>query len=283
MTTLRRWLSLAWRVRQRAGDENATLLAAAVAFYGMLSIVPGLVALLSLYGLFADPTKVRRQVLDALAGTPPDVRNFVSGQMTAIAARPAATAVTSAVVGVVGALWSASSGINHLLRAITALTGGAGPRPTGRAGVQAALRRRGTALLVTLGAMTFVLVALGAVAVLPALLSAAHFGAGGQLAVGVLSVVVLLVVLVGALSMLYRVGPHDPIVWRFGVSPGAIVGTLVWVAGSLAFSLYTSNVRTFNETYGALGVVIVLLLWLFISAYAIILGAGVNHELRTRT
>ena len=267
-------------MRRRAGDENATLLAAAVAFYGMLSLVPGLVALLSLYGLVADPSRVRQQVLNAMKGTPEDVRTFVSGQMSAIAARPAATAIVSIVVGLLGALWSASSGVSHLLRSIAALAGERRPRPTGRAGVRSALVRRLTALGVTLGAMAFVVVALTIVAGLPVVLRSAHLGGLGHVAAGALSSLVLLLGLVVGLSLLYRVGPNDPITWRLGISPGAIVAAIVWVLGSIAFSLYTGNVSRFNGTSDALGVVVVLLLWMYISAYAIVLGAGVNHELR---
>ena len=113
-----RWL-VAWRavlrVQARASRNRLTLLAAGVAFYALLSLVPGLVALISIYALLFDPADVQRQMLDALDGAPDEVRTFVASQMADIAARDSGTAITSIVIGIVVALWSASGGMGHLL------------------------------------------------------------------------------------------------------------------------------------------------------------------------
>jgi len=260
------------RVQARSSRNRTTLLAAGVAFYAMLSLVPGLVALISLYGLVSNPDDVQRQMSNLFDGAPDEVRNFVASQMADIAKRDSGTAITSIVIGLVAALWSASGGVHHLLGAIDAARGGVDRRH--------GLHKRGAALVVTVVAIVYSIVLLAVLTFVPTTL--ASLDLGGEIALRLLSWVVLLVALVIGLNLLYRVGPaHRRRPW-FHISRGVVVALVLWMAGSIGFSIYTANFSSYNETYGSLAAVIVVMLWLFISAYAIILGAEVNADAQRR-
>lgn len=272
MAELRRWWRAVGRVQARSSRNRSPLLAAGVAFYALLALVPGLVALLSLYGLIFDPADVQRQMANAFDGAPFEVRNFLATQMADIANRDSGTALVNIAVGILVALFSASGGMGHLLGAIDATRGSLDRRNF--------VRKRGTAIIVTVAGTGMALVALALLTFVPELLSS--LDVGGELVIRLLSWVLLLVTLTIGLGLLYRVGPSVHRTPWFHLSPGVVVAMLLWTFGSVGFSIYTSNFSSYNETYGSIGAVVVLMLWLFISAYAIILGAEVNADAQRR-
>ncbi|MGE4006922.1 YihY/virulence factor BrkB family protein, partial [Pseudonocardia sp.] len=145
------------------------------------------------------------------------------------------------------------------------------------------LKLRGTALLLTLGAVVFVLVAVALVAAMPALFDALGLGGVGLVLAQVVRWVLLVALVVVALAVVYRVAPdRDAPRFRW-VSVGAVVATVLWVVGSVVFSLYVDNFGSYNKTYGALAGVIVLLLWLYLTGYIVLLGAEVNAESERQT
>lgn len=273
---IRRTWSVVQRFRRRATDDHLTLLAAGVAFYSLLALVPAMFAALSCYGLLFDEDEVRDQIEPALSGAPREVREFVTEQLARIASAPGASKVASLVIGVLVALWSASGGMGNLLNAIDAVRGDtAAPRRNG-------LVRRGTALLVTLSAIAFALVAIGVMTVLPQLFGTLDLGPATGILVRLASWLVLLVMLAGGLSLLYRVGPDPHLRSWFGISPGALAALGIWLVGSAAFSVYTENFGSYNETYGSLGAIVVVMLWLWITCLAVLIGAAVNADLARR-
>jgi membrane protein len=144
-------------------------------------------------------------------------------------------------------------------------------------------RLRGLALLLTIGAILFLLLAVGLIAVLPPLLENLGLGDTGRTVASVFRWPVLALGFALALAVLYRVAPdRDDAEWRW-ISPGAIVATILWLVGSFLFSIYTANFASYNETYGSLGAVVVLMLWLLLTAYAIIGGAELNAEIERQT
>lgn len=269
------WLDVVRRVRAEMKDDHISLLAAGVAFYGLLALVPALVALLSLYGLIAEPAQVEEQVVGALAAAPTEVREMVSAQLRSIAEGSSSGAIVGAIVGLLVALWSASSGIGHLVEAV----GTAYDEHDDRGFV----RRKALSLVLTLGAVVFLVVAFGLVALLPPLLAETGTGTAGRWIAGGLRWVVLFGGLLLALSVLYRWAPdRENARWRW-TSPGAIAAAVLWLLGSIAFSVYTANFGKYNETYGSLGAVVVVMLWFMISAYAVVFGAELNAELERQT
>lgn len=270
----RGWKDVAVRLKRQLKEDDVPLLAAGVAFFALLALVPTLVALVSLYGLVADPADVQSTVEDSLRAAPAEVRDLVSSQLESIIETSPSGLRVGVAVGLALALWSASSGMKHLMGALTLAYDEVDDRRF--------LRLRGLALLLTLGAVVVAVLALGAM-VVPDTVD--DSGAAGTLRL-VLQIVrwpVVALVAIVTLSVLYRWAPdRDAARWRW-VSPGALVATLVWVVASIGFSIYTANFGSYNETYGALGAVVVLMLWLYITAYVVILGAELNCELERQT
>ncbi len=262
----RGWKDVLARTVAESKRDQLALLAAGEAFFGLLALVPALAALVSLYGLVADPADVSRHVGDLLGAAPGEVRDLVREQLESVTTRSDASAGVGAAVGLVVALWSASSGMKHLVDALNA----AYDEEEGRG----FLRVRGLSLLFTAGAVVFVVGAFVAVAVVPALVEGP---------IGLLRWPLLAAAFAGALSVLYRHGPsRDEPEWRWA-TPGALVATVLFLAGSGLFSLYVSNFGKYGETYGSLGSVVVVMLWLFLTSAVVLFGAELDAELERQT
>ncbi len=268
------WKDVAARVKGELKDDQVPLLSAGVAFYLLLALFPALAALVSMYGLFADPSEVSRQVSDLTGTLPQDAQSLITDQLEKVTEQEQGLGLTVAV-SIAAALWAASSGVKHLIGAINAAYDEKETRKF--------LKLRGLALALTVGGVFFAAVALGVIAVLPNLADRLPFGSLGQVLVQVASYVGLAIGFAVGLAVLYRFAPdRDAPKWRW-VSWGAAIATVVWILGSIAFSVYVSNFGSYGETYGSIGAVIVLMLWLAVTAFAIILGAEINSELEAQT
>jgi membrane protein len=272
---LRGWWDVAIRVKREVKRDDVPLLAAGVAFFALLALIPTLVALVSLYGLVADPSDIQRNVDDVLAAAPQEVRDLVESQLSSIVDSSPRGLRLGALAGLVVALWSASSAMKHLIAAVN--------RAYDEEETRGFLRLRGLALILTIGAALALLVALYALIVAPDSLS--DDGSGNVLRVAVLVIrwPLLAIGAMVALAIIYRHGPDRAEPRWSWASPGALAATLVWLAASVGFSIYTANFGKYNETYGALGAVVVMMLWLYISAYVTIVGAELNAELEHQT
>jgi membrane protein len=267
----RRWKDVAVRTWKAMKRDNVPLLAAGVAFFGLLALVPSLVAFVSTYGLVADPDEVQTNVDDALAAAPTEVRDLVESQLSSIVESEPSGLQLGALIGLVVALWSASAGMKHLVSAVNQAYG----EEEGRGFV----RLRGLALGLTIGAIVLLAVTAALLLVLPRTLDGS--GSEGALrdAVMIVRWPVFAVLAMVGLSILYRLAPDRPgSRWRW-MSPGAVFATVGWLLASVGFAIYTANFGNYNETYGALGAIIVVMLWLYITAYVVIAGAELNSEL----
>jgi membrane protein len=262
----RGWKDVLVRVKREAKQDNVSLLGGGVAFFALLALVPALLAVVSIYGLVADESTVVRQVHDSLGAAPSEVRDMVAQQLRSIVQGSSSSAGIAAVVGILVALWSASSGMNQLIGAINLAYDEDETRGF--------VKLRALSLAMTVGAIVFLLVAFGAIALVPALAAKAGLGTAARIAIGVVRWIVLLAGLLAGLAVLYRYGParDEP-----------IFATVAWLIVSLAFSLYTANFGRYNETYGTLGAVVVTMLWLYLTAVVIILGAELNAEMERQT
>lgn len=271
----RGWLDVAARVKDAVKRDRVPLASAGVAFYAMLALFPTLTAFLSLYGLVADPASAEQQVAAFASALPGGAEELVTAQVEAITAADPGALTLGAAISVLAALWTASSGMNGLMEALTLASGGTESRGF--------VRRRATALGLTLAAMLVVAAALVVIVVAPLALSAAGLGGAGEWLVRLVRWPLMAVVVIAALAMVYRYGPdrRRP-QWQW-VSAGPLAAALLWVLGSLGFSFYVANFGAYNEAYGALGAVIVLLLWLFVSSFVVLLGAEINTELERQT
>lgn len=269
------WMDVLGRTRRSMKADQVPLLAAGTAFFGLLALIPGLVALVSVYGLVSDPADVQRQMADLSGSLPESARQLLDEQLTSIVNSSPRALGLAAVIGIAVALWSASSGVGHLVDSINL----AYDQPESRGVVRLKL----TSLLLTVGGIAFLVVSVGLIAVLPKVVQNLDLGGPAEALVQLVRWPVLVLGFVAALSVLYRVGPdRTPARWRW-VSWGAGVATVCWVLGSGLFSLYVERFGSFNETYGSLAGVIVFMLWLYLTATVVLLGAELNSELERQT
>jgi membrane protein len=270
----RGWLQVAKRGWKEAKADHVPLLSAGVAYYAFMAIFPALIALVAIYGLFADPATIATQLNSLTEALPPDARKIIIDQVTMLAARRTALSI-GLIIAVLIALWSASSGISNLLSAVNAAYDEEEKRGF--------IKKRLLSLGLTIAAIVFMVIMLSIVAVLPALLKSV-FGTGAlRWVFQILGWLILVVLVAAALAIIYRLGPERDAPKMKWVSVGALVATLIWLVASIGFSIYSSTFGNYAKTYGVFAGIVVLLFWLWLTAYAILLGAEINAEAEQQT
>ncbi len=261
------------RTKQQMKEDNASILAAGVAFYLLLALPPSLVAVLSVYGIVSDPADVQDQVDRFDAALPKGAQRLIDAQLESAASTSNGRLGVGLVIAILIALLSASKGAKSLVDAINVAYD---ERET-----RGFVRLRLLALAFTVGGVALILTGLAVITLVPTLTD--PFGSGGQLLASVVRWPLLAMAMVVALAALFRYGPdRDDPRWAW-VTPGAVFAAVAWVLGSLVFALLADKFGTFNETYGTLGAVAVMLLWLYITALVIIVAAEINAELERQT
>ena len=269
------WKQILKRAWAENKADNMPIIAGGVAFFGFLSIFPALIAMISIYGLVASPETVAQQVEDLSAQLPDDAAELIGAQLRDIATNGGGALTFGLIASVLGALWSASGGVNNLITAVNLAYDEVETRSF--------IKLRATSLALTLGAIVFVLLTFTLVAVVPAVIEVLGLGILGTILAQVLRWGLLLFVMAGSLAVLYRIAPDRDAPKLRWVSLGSAVVTVVWAIVSLLFSLYVNNFGSYDKTYGAIAGVIVLMLWLYLTCYLILLGAEINSEAEHQT
>jgi membrane protein len=270
-----RWKSIFRRVWDGFSDDRILANAAAVTYYALLALFPGIAALVSIYGLFSDPHAIAGE-LDALAGVAPGgAVEVLREQLTRLAAQGAGSLGISFAIGLVIALWSASSGIRALFDALNEVYEEKEKRSI--------VALYGESLLFTVATLGFLLVALVCVVVLPVMLDYLPEKQALGTLLKILRWPVLLVLVAVALTLIYRFGPsRDEPRWQW-ISWGGAVAAIVWLGGSALFSWYAANFGSFNKTYGSLGAIAGFMTWIWISIIVVLLGAKLNAAIEHET
>jgi membrane protein len=269
------WRDIFARVRQNLGRDNTSLVAAGIGLHALLAVFPALAVIVSVYGMFASPQNVADDLQPFLGVFPPDAAKLLTAQLQSLAATKNHTLGLGAVAATLLALWNARKGVGALMTA----TNIAYKEPERRGfWLKIAL-----SLAFSLGAMVIFTVMLLVGVSVPLLLQAASLGAGVTVTVLVFRWVLLWSFAVLGLALAYRYAPNrEPPKWRW-VTWGSVIAASVWILGSLAFSLYVQNFGSYGKTYGALGGVIVLLMWFYLMGFTIVLGAEINAEMEHQT
>lgn len=267
----RGWLRLLINTYREAGADHVGLIAAGIGFYGLLAIFPGLVALMAIAGLVLDPEMVVRQLEGLSRFLPQEAAGIIIDQAVAVTGSQGGGLGLAAILGVLVALYSASKGVTSLMEGLNV----AFEVEEKRGYVKYYL----TVFALTIGVIVGFLLIVALLAVLPAVLGVLPLGGLGETLAQVLRWPVVVAVVIVGLAILYRFGPsRGSVPWRW-ITPGAVAATVLWLAGSVAFTIYVANFGSYNETFGALGGVIVLLTWLWLSAYIIMMGAELDSEI----
>ncbi len=265
------WKEIAWRVKDEMGADHVTLSAAGVAFFGFSALLPFIALAVTLYGLVADPSDIAGLAERLGTVAPAQVTSFITEQLSSVASSSAGALSISLVFSLAAGLWSTSSAMGHLVEAMNiAYDEDTDSRPF--------WKRRLIAVAMTIGFLLALASSVAAVVVGSTIASGAA-GVVTQLLGWMLAAVFAAI----ALAALYRYSAdRDDPKWIW-VSPGATFTVLAWVLASFGFRLYVANFGSYNETYGSLGAVIVLLLWLYLTALVIIIGAEINAESERQT
>ena len=269
------WKDVAWRSWQEISDSNIFLIAGGVTYAVLLGLFPGLAALVSLYGLMLDPARIEQQMA-ALAGILPDQsRQMLADELHQLASASTGALGFGAIVALLFALWSASRGMSGL---VTAINIAYEQKET-----RSFLRFNLIVVLLTLGTVAGGLIAIALIAVLPAATQVLNLGPSTRWVLLLVQWPLLIVLVTGGLAVLYRYAPnrYEP-KWRW-VSPGAITAAVLWIGGSIAFTVYVAHFGSYDKTYGSLGGAVILLTWLYLSAFTVLLGAVVNAQSERRT
>jgi membrane protein len=270
----RGWIQVVKRGWREAKADQVPLLAAGVAFYAFLAIFPALIAIVSIYGLFADPSTIANQLNSLTATLPDEAAQIITDQVTALSSRRQTLGI-SLVLSLLIALWSASAGISNLLTAINVAYNEEEKRGF--------VKRRLMALGLTVAAIIFMVIVLGLVAVLPPVLKVVFETGALRWVLQIIGWLIVVVLVPAALALLYRLAPDRDAPRMRWASVGAVVATLIWLAASIGFSIYTSTFGNYAKTYGVFAGIVVLLLWLWLTMYAILLGAEINAESEQQT
>ncbi len=269
------WKQIVKRAFAESKADHVPLLAGGVAYSAFLAIFPALIAAISIYGLVVDPAQVRKQIADVASALPNDAKSLITSQLTSIAGGSSGALGLSLVISILVALWAASGGVMGLMNAVNVAYDEEDTRSF--------IKKRGLALLLTVGAILMFGMCIGLVAVLPPILGNLGIGVLGRIGVEVARWVLLLALVMSALAIVYRVAPDRDAPKMNWASLGAIVATVLWAIASVGFSLYVNNFGKYGKTYGALAGVVVLMIWLYWSAYIILLGAEINAEAEQQT
>jgi len=267
------WKDIAKRTMKSIKEDQVPLLSAGVAFYALLALFPLVIAAVSLYGLVADPTTVQDQIDNLARLLSPETADLVGKQLVEVTSGAGGALGFATVLGILTALWSASSGMKALITGVNLAYDETETRKF--------FKLRGLALLFTLGAMVLMGVALTTIVGYPPI--ADNLPTVLRWLVATVRFLILGGLLVVALAVVYRFAPdRDQPKWTW-VSWGSGIATLLWVLATIGFAIYANFFGNYNKTYGALAGVIILMFWLFISAFVVLVGAELNTEMELQT
>lgn len=268
------WKVILKRVREAIEKDNLALISAGVAFWAMLALFPAIAAVIGLYGLIADPATIRSHLETLRQILPDSAYEIIAGQVDSLLAQESGLGIAS-VVAIVISLWSARLGVKALVTGLNVVYD--------RADSRGFLRQILVALSLTALLIAVVLVAFAAVVVVPATIALLPLGSVGEWIADLARWPIALVAVAIGLVVLYRYGPNRTRPQVRWVTWGAALATLLWLVGSLLFSLYVANFANYNETYGSLGAIVGLLMWFYLSAFVMLLGAELNAEMERHT
>lgn len=254
----------------RISSDRLSLVAAGVAFYVFLSIFPALAATISIYGLAADPHLVQNHVEALGQFLPKEVQSIISARIRDLASSQGSSLTLGLVIGILLSLWSANKAMKGVAQALNI----AYDRQEDRGFVKVNV----VTLALTLASSIAFIVALSVVVVVPILINAVLTVQSMEWIAIASSWTVFILVLIGMFLLIYNFAPalHER-GWR-DLLPGAIVAAVLFLIASVGFSLYVANFGKYDKQYGALGAVVVTLLWLYIGSYIFLLGAEINAQ-----
>jgi membrane protein len=271
-----RWAGVFGDVRAAITEGRVLAIAAGVVFYTLLALFPGIAAIVSLYGLYADPVTITEHLRNAAMFLPGGAIDVVGDEIKRIAAQGRGTLSATFAVGLVVSLWSASGGVKAMFDALNVVYGVEERRSF--------VRVNAIALAFVVGGTIFVLLALAGLVALPIIEHFFGVSEGTKWTVVLIEWPLMFVIAALGIALLYCFGPSLPREQRewHWITWGSAIATIAWIIASALFSWYAANFGSYNKTYGSLGAVIGFMTWMWISAIVILIGADIDAALARR-
>ena len=271
----RGWKDILWRTYEQINDDRVLATAAGVTYYALLALFPAIAAFVAIYGLFADPQTIQQHFDEAKSIMPYGAADVIGEQLKSATSKDPSTLGFTTAIGILVSLWSANSGMKAIFDALNVAYNEKEKRSFFWLNAQS--------LLFTLGGFVFLALTLAAIVAVPIILHVLPLGPLAGWAVTIAPWVVMLGLIVFALAVLYRYGPSrtEP-QWRW-VTPGSLLASVVWLIASAGLSFYASHFANYDKTYGSLGAVIGFMIWMWVSAIIILVGAEMNSEIEHQT
>ncbi len=271
----RGWKDVLWRVYEQVVEDRVMLVAAGAAFYLMLAIFPALGAFVSIYGFVADPASIADQIAFLQGVLPSGGLDLISGQLQSLASQDPNALSLGLVLTLSVSLWSANNGVKTLFQALNI----AYEEDEKRSFIKLNL----VAFAFTLGFMIAIIVMIAVIGIVPAVLAILNLGSVSETLISIGRWAFMLALMVVGISLLFRFGPSRAHAkWRW-INWGSIFATVVWLVTSMGFSFYLQNFADYNATYGSLGAAMGFMLWIWLSAVILIVGAELNAEMEHQT
>jgi membrane protein len=265
------WIALVWRVKSELATDHVGLIAAGVAFYGLLAIFPAITAILAISGLVLEPAQVVEQMQSLSSIVPDEAMRIITEQATSVAGSNEGGLGLTALGGLALALYSVSNGLGSLVEGMNIAFD--------RTETRGFIKRFFTMLALTVLVIIGLISGLFATVAIPMAISFINAGPLAEVAATAVAWIVLAAMTVGGLTILYRYGPCHPPSQVPWFNAGSMIACALWLTGSAFFAIYVANFGSYNQSFGALAGVIVLLTWLWLSAYLVLIGAEVNSEI----
>ena len=271
----RGWKDIFLRIWKNIGKDRVIVVAAGVTFYSILAVFPAIAALVALYGLFADPAIIASHLDDITGLVPGGAIEVMRDQITRVTSQGSTTLGLTFIVSLLVSLWSANAGMKSLFDALNLVYNESEKRGFFKLNLMS--------LAFTVLTIVFVLLAIGALVVVPIALNFLGLGGATELLVKIARWPALFIVVTLALAFLYRYGPsREKPRWRW-LTWGSVFAGIAWLGVSILFSWYAENFGNYNKTYGSLGAIIAFMFWLWLSIIVVLIGGELNAETEHQT
>ncbi|SEL58812.1 YihY/virulence factor BrkB family protein [Halomonas daqiaonensis] len=269
------WLDIVWRVKQQVTQDLLAMMSAGIAFNAMLALFPTIAAIISIWALVMDPQDLASRIVELSRYLPPDASSLINDQARQIGETTSTGLSLTALGSVVLAMFIASKGVLWMVIGLNVVYGEVDSR--------GALQRGWIVATLTLGLILVLLTTIAFIAFFPLAIGMLNLDTLMVTIIVWLRWPVLLLVMMLVIAVFYRFGPdRRPPRWKW-ISAGSVVATLLWMIGSAGLSFYFSSVINPSDIYGSLGAVVVLMLWFWLSAFIVLLGAELNVEMERQT
>jgi membrane protein len=269
------WKDILWRTYERTNDDRLLAIAAGVVFFGLLAVFPAVTALVSSYGLFANPSTISANLQTLALMLPEGSFQVVQDQIARVLGKGNTTLGATFLFGLALAIWSANAGVKAVIDALNVVY----EEKEKRSFVRLTL----LSLAFTIGGIVALLLMVSAVVAFPLALDHIGLAPDSRFLVSLARWPLLFAILLAALGILYRFGPSRRAARWEWLSVGTVAAALLWIAGSSLLSWYLSNFANYDATYGSLGAAIGLMMWMWMSAIIVLCGAELNSEIEHQT